>query len=258
VTADESVLLLNDPWLYGLDLQAKGLMGALARLTRALALARSVMGMTVRQPFLSVVFANRMWRTLGLLQALVVQFRAGTLKPPRPRNRTEAATPAAPGGHPPPESPEARAAAADPAPASAPPAGAPQGAPGPAMPSLPRGRGWLLRLVPRCGHVSGALTQLMAEPEFLALLDAAPQAGRLLRPLYWMLGLKPPPQLALPKRRRPAAEHRVAGKQARRPSYAQRLRALISSNPSVHTRIPSADWESSHRRKRGRPPRNQG
>jgi hypothetical protein len=247
VTADESVLLLNDPLLYGLDLRARTLLGAVARLILGLALMRKVVAITVRQPpGLSVLFANRMARTARLLQAMVAAYQAGTLKPPRTRKPagTAPATSAAP-----PEAADSTARPADPTPAPA--------APVPTL-ALPRGRGWLGRLVPRVGHVSGGLNQLMAEPQFLAFLEAAPQAGRLLRPLYWMIGVKPPPMLQPPKRQRPSdpaatpAASSPPATKGRRQSYAQRLRLLLRSTPSIHTRVPSADWESSGQRKRKR------
>jgi hypothetical protein len=270
VTADESVLLLNDPLLYGLDLRARTLLGAVARLILGLALMRKLVAITVRQPpGLSVLFANRMARTARLLQAMVAAYQAGTLKPPRPRKPANAATGASAPAGPDAASPAAFPAAfrgdspahpdSDPAPAVAP----------PEKLSLPRGRGWLGRLVPRVGHVSGGLLQLMAEPEVLAFLEAAPQAGRLLRPLYWMIGMKLPPALQLPKREHhpPAADRVAAERTAAQPagaaktrsqSYAQRLRAALRGTPSLHTRIPSADWESSYQHKRRRRPRDSG
>jgi hypothetical protein len=258
MTADDSVLMLNDPLIYGLDLQARGLLGAVARLIFGLALVSKVVAIQVRQPVgLSFVFARRISRTVRLLQALVAKYRAGTLKLPRKRRREEARTSAALAAAPEPQD----AASADPAAAPVPPAVPPAALAWEKVP-LPRSRGWLGRLVTRSGAVSGALIQLMAEPEFLAFLEATPQAGRLLRPLYWMVGMKLPPELAPPKRQRPAAAQaaespragsaQAAGKQEKRPSYAERLRALGRGNISIHTRIPSADWDSSCRRRKPR------
>ena len=73
---------------------------------------------------------------------------------------------------------------------------------------LPRGFGWLLRLVPETVAYGGQVEHLLADPKMTALLAASPQAGRILRPLCHMLAIKPPPALAAPpraKRPRPPA-----------------------------------------------------
>ncbi len=77
---------------------------------------------------------------------------------------------------------------------------APRPAP-PASPSrLPRGFAWLVRRVPEAASAASQLQHLLAEPEMAALLAAAPQAGRILRPLCRMLGVRPPAVVALPPR----------------------------------------------------------
>ena len=77
-------------------------------------------------------------------------------------------------------------------------------------PLLPRGVAWLLRLVPEAAGGASQLQHLLADAEMAALIAAAPQAGRILRPLCRMLGLRPPAVLALPPRpaRPPAASCR--------------------------------------------------
>ena len=74
-------------------------------------------------------------------------------------------------------------------------------------PRLPRGFAWLVRLVPATASGGSQLQYLLAEPEMAALLAAAPQAGRILRPLCRMLGVRPPPALLKPRppARAPAA-----------------------------------------------------
>ena len=52
---------------------------------------------------------------------------------------------------------------------------------------LPRGLAWLFRLVPEAGAYGTQLNHLLSDPEMVALLQAAPQMGRLLRPLCQML-----------------------------------------------------------------------
>jgi hypothetical protein len=102
--------------------------------------------------------------------------RAGTALPPR-RNR----------------------GAARPRPASAPKASA-----------LPRRVAWLLRLVPETAAGASQLQHLLAGPEMAALVAAAPQTGRVLRPLCRMLGVRPPAFLALPPPVRRAPPARAA------------------------------------------------
>ena len=63
----------------------------------------------------------------------------------------------------------------------------------PRPPRLPRGFAWVPRLVPEANGYASQLRHLLAEPEMAALLAAAPQAGRILRPLCRMLGIRPLP-----------------------------------------------------------------
>jgi hypothetical protein len=64
---------------------------------------------------------------------------------------------------------------------------------GPPPARLPKSFGWLVRLVPQAAASAAQLQHLLADPEFAALAAAAPQAGRILRPLCRMLGIRPPP-----------------------------------------------------------------
>ena len=63
---------------------------------------------------------------------------------------------------------------------------------------LPRGRAWLVRHVQRTAQFTGQVEAVLARPDAQALVAAAPQAGRILRPLCHMLGLAAPPWLRLP------------------------------------------------------------
>ena len=70
-----------------------------------------------------------------------------------------------------------------------------------ARPYFPAGRAWLAGSTDH--HVRGRASQLehlLAHPDMLAFLAAAPQAGRILRPLCHMLGIDPPAMLRLPPR----------------------------------------------------------
>ena len=82
----------------------------------------------------------------------------------------------------------------------------PRRRPGQARPSnpLPQKFGWLLKLVPEAVGYRSQLEHLLRDPEMAALLAAAPTAMRRpLRSLCRMLGLAPPPVLALPPRPKP-------------------------------------------------------
>ncbi|MFP5248425.1 MAG: hypothetical protein ACLGP3_01200 [Acidobacteriota bacterium] len=67
------------------------------------------------------------------------------------------------------------------------------GARRPARRPLPCSHAWLVRLVPQAAAAASQLSHLLAEPEMAALVTAAPQARRLLRPLCRMLGVRMPP-----------------------------------------------------------------
>jgi hypothetical protein len=74
---------------------------------------------------------------------------------------------------------------------------------------IPTGHAWLVRLVPPAAQFAPQVEALLHDPELASLLQAAPQAGRLLRPLCRMLGIDPPSSLRLPPRpprAKPAAE----------------------------------------------------
>jgi len=62
----------------------------------------------------------------------------------------------------------------------------------PARPRLPREFGWVGRMLPEAGQYAGVLRYLLCDPETMALLEKAPQAGRMLRPLCQLLGVRPP------------------------------------------------------------------
>ena len=63
---------------------------------------------------------------------------------------------------------------------------------------LPRSFAWLVRHVPAAASGATQLQELLADPEMAALIEAAPQIGRVLRPLCRMLGVDPPPVLRRP------------------------------------------------------------
>ena len=63
---------------------------------------------------------------------------------------------------------------------------------------LPRGAAWLIRQVPAAAFGAGQVEALLADPDMAALIAAAPQIGRTLRPLCHMLGVSLPPALRRP------------------------------------------------------------
>lgn len=68
---------------------------------------------------------------------------------------------------------------------------------------IPQKFGWLDTWLPEASAIRGHLLHHMQQPEMLALIAAAPgPMARTLRPLFWMLKLKPP--AILPNPRRPA------------------------------------------------------
>jgi hypothetical protein len=85
------------------------------------------------------------------------------------------------------------------------------GPPCPRRPGLPTKFCWLILLVPyHAACIAGQVRHLLMDPEMAALFAAAPQAGRIFRPLCRMLGIAPerglPPGLFRPPvpRRSPA------------------------------------------------------
>ena len=133
-------------------------------LCRALAARGAGRGLAVP---LMLLLWSRLRRTAARFARLAEKVRAGTLPPPRHRLRS-------------------------PRPAQPPP------------PRLPRGYAWLVRRLPQAAAAASQLQHLLADPAMADLLAAAPQAGRLLRPLCQMLGVRPPPALLPPAAAGPA------------------------------------------------------
>ena len=123
---------------------------------------------------------NRLGRIGEKFAALAERIRAGTLPAPAPvRTRTVSVSASA---SPRPERPKPET-------------------------EMPAGFAWLIRLGGY--HAAGFGSQfqhLLSHPEMVALIAAAPrQMGRVLRPLCWMLGIKPPPGLFPKRARKPRA-----------------------------------------------------
>ena len=67
-------------------------------------------------------------------------------------------------------------------------------------PRLPAGKFWLIRALQPSAQFSLQFENFLARPDTRALVEAAPQAGRILRPLCRGYGLTLPPWLRLPAR----------------------------------------------------------
>jgi hypothetical protein len=99
---------------------------------------------------------------------------------------------------------------------------------------LPDDFAWLIKLVPETAAFGSQLQLLFADPEMAALMAAAPAAMRRpLRSLCRMLGVAPPPVLALPAKPRAPRKPPRAAPQAPppRPQPPEWLRGLRRSLP---------------------------
>jgi hypothetical protein len=105
---------------------------------------------------------------------------------------------------------------------------------------LSRGFASLLRQVPQASFAGSQLQHLLADPEMAVLLNAAPQLGRILRPLCRMLGVRPAPGAIPPPPPRPATAARTgdgaASAEPARPSapLAPRAPARACRPPDGH------------------------
>ena len=132
--------------------------------------------------------------------SLLARFRAGTLRPARPRPAAAARPVAAP-----------RAML------------------------LSRRRGWLLPLIPGAVAYASQLSHLFADPEMAEVIAGAPTLGRLLRPLAQMLAIDLPAALQRPapvRRPRPKPDKPAREKpRSPQPDY-----TLPSRRPSIVVR----------------------
>ncbi len=136
-------------------------------------------------PALAAVLSQVYWR-IGRLDRLVQHWHADTL--PKPR---------APGAA------HTRATRTRPAPPAAP------------RPRIPDGPAMLLHLAQRTAQYRGQIETFLERPDTRALVRAAPQAGRILRPLCRSLAidlpdyLRPPPRPRRTPKPRPQAPIRI-------------------------------------------------
>jgi hypothetical protein len=117
---------------------------------------------------LGPAIAQRIFALCKRLKAALAKWRDGTLGPPRMRAARERTVPAE-------ELPRPKSV-------------------------LPRGFGWLHRLIPELQEFAGGLWYLLTDLEMKEILAIAAQVGRILRPLARIMGTPLPPELELPKR----------------------------------------------------------
>jgi hypothetical protein len=94
--------------------------------------------------------------------------------------------------------------------ASPPPAGAPDPSRVDLPEVLPRHFGWLVKMLPETEAFGADLCWLLQRLEMEELIFAAPQVGRILRPLCRMLGVEPTSALRLPVVQAPVRNATVA------------------------------------------------
>jgi hypothetical protein len=134
------------------------------------------MGMPLVNRAMATLAWGRMQRLAERFARLRARLEAGTLRPPRARGERD--------DEPAPEArPRVRVRR-------------------PWLPFLPRTFGWFARTVPGAGPAAQEFEMLLASPGMPALISVAPQAGRILRPLAHMLGVRRPEFLRLPRRKR--------------------------------------------------------
>ncbi len=97
-----------------------------------------------------------------------------------------------------------------------------------ALERLPRGFGWLVRLVPEAACYGAQLQGLLSGPGMAELLAATPGAKRVLRPLCRMLAVEPSPEVVPSARRERSRPRGDTGESAvaRSPVRVGRVRVL--------------------------------
>jgi hypothetical protein len=92
---------------------------------------------------------------------------------------------------------------------------------------VPTGRGWLVGLMRETEIYRAKVEELLADPEMAALLAAAPEAGRILRPFCRMLGVNGGALLALP------AGRKLTPRKSRAGQYRPRKRVVKVKAPEL-------------------------
>ena len=96
---------------------------------------------------------------------------------------------------------------------------------------VPQTFGWLLPLVPDALGNRAQFETLLRDPAMLALIAQAPAPmARILRPLCWMLRIKPPPILARPRPKAPPPRRKTSAKS--RPRKARPAPPALAAKPA--------------------------
>ncbi len=155
---------------------------------------------------LLLILWNRLSRLVARFAAIAARQRAGTLRKPSGKPRRPRTTPATP----------------------------------PPRDKLPRERGWLVRRAIESVPYGNYLQLLLEEPEMQALIEQAPQLRRILRPLWRMLRLEPPPAIlrspAPPKPRKPRKPRRRRRRRNRRAKATRQTSPRYAATPPRRTR----------------------
>ena len=113
---------------------------------------------------LVVLIWTRLQRVRNRLLRIIAEFQAGTLPPPRMRHVAVRSQ----------ERPD-------------------DSRPARARPAAPRGFAWLVRMNQETASYGLQLQHLLTDTDMVALVQAAPQVGRMLRPIFWMTAVRPAP-----------------------------------------------------------------
>jgi hypothetical protein len=104
---------------------------------------------------------------------------------------------------------------------------------------LPKGFGWIRRLLPETAQFAGVLSYLLRDPETVALLEKTQEAGPILRPLCEMLGVKAPEFLRRRRRDEEAPAPALAGMAAEDVNGADRAVAPPPPRPTGSSPVAS-------------------
>ncbi len=116
---------------------------------------------------------------------------------------------------------------------------------------LPGGFAWLCRMVQDCASFGRQIEYLVLhDPQMRALIAAAPQVGRVLRPLLRMTGVAAMPEiLRLPRRKRRAAGKRAAGKRAKTAAKAKAAARCGIGGTLLASRRPGSGCKETRRQR---------
>jgi hypothetical protein len=117
----------------------------------------------------------------------------------------------------------------------------------PSVVVLPRRFGWLPQYLPETAVFAEQLQQYLADPEVADLFARCPQAGKILRPICRILGVKPIPEILRPPAPTPAHQPLPTALHKNPPQYPH--------TPTIPpAQLPPAQLPQAHSRNGARPP----